>query len=446
MTTIVCIGDARPTSSEHGSSGWQKLTPDLNQIEAQSPTKSCDGIFLIGDFDKVKDTQKSFAASTINNIPHYYTIGNHEIDDDDPNYVKNLYPYSSYGIPLNSGPSGSEKTTYSMDIGDIHIINVNIYWDGSSGEFKTSGSIPQKLYDWISTDLSNTNKKWKIVLLHEPLYPCKRHVGDSLDANKSNRDKFQALLVSKGVHIVYAAHTHYSHVTRVNTTTGKECSTLATSGPYHIDCGVSGPKIKDGEDNFCSLFYTHTSGNDLIITWKKSPWSSPKTTTYTIKGDGSTQKKYKCKNNVCTEDSTGTYSTPDCSNACTAPPSGLKSITLTGCASQPKQIDDTCTMTPVCKNMSDSTITCPTLIWKSNDHSVVSVTESGGKGKAEALSVGSCNITAEYDNIISNSVPFTVTESDQPQSSNMSSVFLFAGAVAIGYYLNKKGYFKKKLL
>lgn len=428
MTTIVSIGDARPTSSEHGSSGWQKLTPDLNQIINQSPTKSCNAIYLIGDFDKVKDTQKSFAASTVNDIPHYYVLGNHEIDSDDPNYVKNLYPYSSYGIPLKSGPSGSEKTTYSMDIGDIHVINVNIYWDGGSGEFKTKGYIPQKLYDWISNDLSSTTKKWKIILLHEPMYPFKRHVGDSLDDDTKNRDNFQDLLVQKGVNIVYAAHTHYSHVTTVG-------------GIYHIDCGVSGPKIKDGEDNFTSLFYTHTSGNDLIITWKKSPWNSPKTTTYTIKGtDSPPTKKYKCINGVCKEDPSGSFTTPDCNNTCTSPPSGLKSISLTGCAAQPKQIGDTCTMTPVCKNMSDATITCPTLIWKSNDNSIVSVTESGGKGKATALDIGSCNVTAESGNIISNSVPFTVIESDQPpitEGGSSSGILMLGLAAAAGYYFFK---------
>lgn len=432
MTTIVCIGDARPTSSEHGSSGWQKLTPDLNQIEAQSPTKSCDAIYLIGDFDKVKDSQKSFAASSVNNIPHYYTIGNHEIDDDDPNYVKNLYPYSSYGIPLNSGPNGSEKTTYSMDIGEIHIVNVNIYWDGKTGEFRTDGYIPDALYNWINDDLSSTTKKWKIVLVHEPLYPFKRHTKDSLNANEANRNKFQNLLVKKGVNIVYAAHTHYSHVTTVD-------------GIYHIDCGVSGPKIKDGEDDFASLFYTHTSGNDLVITWKKSPWNSVKTTTYTIKGDGTTHKKYKCKNNTCVEDPSGSFNEPTCNNTCNVQPSGLKSITLTGCASQPKHIDDICTMTPTCKNMSDTTIACPTLIWKSNDNSIVSVTESGGKGKAIALDIGSCNITAEYGNVISNSVPFTVIEKESPSNEGGNSgVLLLALSIAAGYYLNKKGYFKKK--
>lgn len=429
MSTIVCIGDARPTSSEHGSSGWQKLTPDLNQIVPQSPTKSCDAIFCIGDFDKVKDTQRSFAASTINNIPHYYVVGNHEITDDDPDYVKGLYPYQNYKIPLNPGPSGTEKTTYSMDIGDIHIINVNIYWDGSSGEFKTGGSIPQKLYDWISEDLTSTTKKWKIVLLHEPMYPFKRHVGDSLDANKSNRDKFQKLLEDKKVSIVYAAHTHYSHVTTVGSI-------------YHIDCGVSGPKIKDGEDGFASLFYTETRGNDLVITWKKGPWSSAKTTTYTIKGDTNPSKKYKCVNKVCIEDPSGSFTDPTCNDTCNIPSTGLKSITLTGCAAQPKKIGDECTITPVCKNMSDSTITCPTLTYISNDPSVISVSESGGKGKATALEIGSANITAESGSIISNSIPFTVIEGEPQPTEGNSGLLILALAIAGGYYLYKR---KKKI-
>jgi len=45
---------------------------------------------------------------------------------------------------------------------------------------------------------------------HEPLYPGKRHIGDSLDEDKVNRDELENLFVSKNVSAYIGAHTHFS--------------------------------------------------------------------------------------------------------------------------------------------------------------------------------------------------------------------------------------------
>ncbi|PWB51736.1 MAG: hypothetical protein C3F06_10005 [Candidatus Methanoperedenaceae archaeon] len=264
-STIAYLGDARP--SKFGTSGISELTKDFNQVIPQSPTGKVDAIFMIGDMDKIPQTQQAYSASNVNNIPIFYVVGNHEVDTSgDVAAIKAM----TLNLPVNRGPTGTEKTTYSVDVGGIHIVNMNEYWDGKNNDAYGNGYVPDALYNWMSTDLSGT-ANYKIVLGHEPLYPTKRHVGDSLDANKANRDKLQNLFVSKDVKIFIGAHTHYAAVNTVD-------------GVYHVNAGVSGRKTVDGEDPYASITYTYTTENSLVLTWKhENPtWSTPKIETYTI--------------------------------------------------------------------------------------------------------------------------------------------------------------------
>ncbi|MFH1127232.1 MAG: hypothetical protein V1718_03950, partial [archaeon] len=149
------------------------------------------------------------------------------------------------------------------------------YWDGANNDayWKYGGTeggyIPTALFNWLNTDLSGTTS-CKVVVGHEPLYPKSRHVGDSLDKDVTNRNNLQNLFVSQKVAVFVGAHTHYATVNDHD-------------GVWHVDAGVSGAKTTDGEDPYASIFYTHASGNNLIITWthENPAWSSPEVTTYT---------------------------------------------------------------------------------------------------------------------------------------------------------------------
>jgi predicted phosphodiesterase len=271
-STIAYLGDARP--SKFGTAGITELTKDLNQVVPQSPTGKVDAIFMIGDMDRIAQTQKAYAASNVKNIPVFYVMGNHEIDQGDAAAVRAMY--SSLKITPTSGPTGTDKTTYSLNVGGIHIVNMNEYWDGKTNDAYwkyggiEGGYIPTALSNWLDKDLSNTTN-WKIVVGHEPLYPKSRHVGDSLDKDVTNRNNLQNLFVSKKVSVFIGAHTHYATVN-------------AVGGVYHVDAGISGQKTVDGEDPYASIFYTYTTANNLVLTWKhENPtWSTPRIATYTI--------------------------------------------------------------------------------------------------------------------------------------------------------------------
>jgi len=263
-STIAYFGDSEPASS----SDIKELTRDLNQVIPLSPTGRVDAIFFMGDMTKLSLTLKAVAASDVKNVPVYFVIGNHEAgSSSETTLIQGRYSDSKF--PLNPGPPGSDKTTYSMNVGNMHVINMNEYWNGETDDsyLKYSstdgGYVPDPLYDWMSTDLSKTSD-WKIVVGHDPLYPESKHVGNSLDANKDNRDKLQALFESENVDLFIGGHTHKAGVQNIG-------------GVYHANTGVIGPGA-DG-DGVASISYTYTNENSLILTIKQEDptWSTPKT-------------------------------------------------------------------------------------------------------------------------------------------------------------------------
>ncbi|HMB44573.1 MAG TPA: metallophosphoesterase [Candidatus Methanoperedens sp.] len=257
----------------------------------QSPTKRVDAVIMLGDMDTFEKTSQAYAESTARNIPVFYEIGNHELDNkaDLPQIRKLFASYSFNPLP---GPDGSKETTYSFDVGDMHIVVLNEYWDGNNNgvcDWKTpsggnnaddscfkydgtdGGFIPDALFKWLENDLDRNTKKWTIVTGHEPLYPSGRHVGDSLDEDTKNRDKLENLFVSKNVSAFIGAHTHFSKV-------------ITKDNIFHVDVGVSGIQTISGSgDSFASIIYTtvDSSGHFNIVHAKENPtWMTSKSINY----------------------------------------------------------------------------------------------------------------------------------------------------------------------
>lgn len=269
--TIAYFGDSEPASSSDAA----EITRDLNQVIPLSPTGKVDAIFFMGDMTKISLTLQAVAASDVKNVPVYFVIGNHEAQSSSETaIIQNRF--SSSIFPLNPGPAGTDKTTYSMNVGNIHVINMNEYWNGATDDsymkYSSSdgGYVPDALYNWMSTDLSNA-LDWKIVVGHDPLYPKSRHIGTSLDENKTNRDKLQALFVSKNVSIFFGGHTHYASVQTIG-------------GVYHVATGVFGSGADGSGDGFATISYAYSTANNLTMTMKQEnpTWNSPITKSYTI--------------------------------------------------------------------------------------------------------------------------------------------------------------------
>ncbi|MCE8429521.1 MAG: metallophosphoesterase [Candidatus Methanoperedens sp.] len=293
-STIAFVSDARPSYATSNII----LTEDFNQIIPQSPNGKVDAVVMIGDMDPINNgtinTVAAYSSSTARNIPSFFAVGNHELDNPS-DFPAIRSKFSSYSYHPKKGPAGTSDTTYSFDVGDIHVIVLNEYWDGGNNGacawyapkgrinmddscMKYSGTdggyIPDGLFSWLQKDLSTNKKNWTVVGGHEVLYPQgTNHGGDSLDENKTNRDRLQKLFISKNVTAFVGGHTHHASLTTIGNV-------------FHADAGVFGVMAGRGapNDNFATIIYANVneSGYFTITKVSENPtWSTPVNRTLT---------------------------------------------------------------------------------------------------------------------------------------------------------------------
>lgn len=145
----------------------------------------------------------------------YFALGNH----DEPPAGDALFQQTiSPCYPQNGPKKAPPGTIYSFDRGDCHFTVTNPYWDYAKGGYT------QDQLDWIARDLSSSPKMYKFVIGHEPAFPQKRHIGDSLDMDPVMRDRFWDILSENGAQIFFCGHSH-------------NLSHLSYNGVYQIDAG-----------------------------------------------------------------------------------------------------------------------------------------------------------------------------------------------------------------
>ncbi|KAJ6238670.1 purple acid phosphatase [Anaeramoeba flamelloides] len=198
------------TASSLSSHG--RWTHTLNELKRYYTDE---GLFHIevGDNNPIADSHEDFKSTFGSDAVFVSVVGNHEATEQaQMDYLHTLY--DSYPNVVNAGPSGTSKTTYSMDWNNAHIVVLNLYYDGSS-EGSGSGGVVDELYEWLKDDLSETEQPIKLVFGHEPAFPEYRHQSDSLNEDEENRDRFWKLLNDEKVLAYFSGHTHYYYNSRV---------------------------------------------------------------------------------------------------------------------------------------------------------------------------------------------------------------------------------------
>jgi hypothetical protein len=107
-------------------------------------------------------------------------------------------------VPTES--SGTEYY-YSFDVGDAHIIMLDVY--------ATDFTKDSKQWHWLRKDLKNTNKKWRFAAMHYPIY-IHRSEPSVTYGNEDVREHLVPLFEEYGLTAVFSGDSHFYQRSVVN--------------------------------------------------------------------------------------------------------------------------------------------------------------------------------------------------------------------------------------
>ncbi len=152
---------------------------------------------------------------------------------------------------------------YSFDCGPVHFTMLS---SGDLMETDGHGLLPEQL-EWAEADLSATDKKWKIVAIHNPLYsPGKYGSRDPIfGVAKALKPQLNEFFVRHGVDLVLCGHDHvYAQTFPINAdgepirnypySVSEIHGTVAKiavdpAGPIHLESGCAGNQCRKVEED-----------------------------------------------------------------------------------------------------------------------------------------------------------------------------------------------------
>jgi predicted phosphodiesterase len=190
-----------------------------------------------GNYEKDWDNQffdgkYKFIVKMLASLPYISAQGNHERNGD---IFRKYFPYNR----------GSKH--WSFDYGPVHIVLFNEYEDFSENSVEIK---------WLKDDLKNTDKKWKILVMHEPGWSAGGHHN-----NKEVQKMIQPICKEFNVPIVFNGHNHYYARAKVDgiyyITSGGGGAPLYSPNPNYPNVQVAKKTL-----HFCKVEIT---GNKMIV-------------------------------------------------------------------------------------------------------------------------------------------------------------------------------------
>lgn len=157
---------------------------------------------------------------------------------------------------------------YSFDVGPAHFTMLS---SGDSMETDGHGLLPEQL-EWATNDLASTDKRWKIVAIHNPLYsPGKYGSRDPVfGVAKALKPQLNELFVRYGVDLVLVGHDHVYAQTFPMSAEGLPITDHAyeetvingvparividPAGPIHLESGCAGNQNRTVEPDIAPEF------------------------------------------------------------------------------------------------------------------------------------------------------------------------------------------------
>ncbi len=144
-------------------------------------------------------------AQSSSRIPFAPIMGNHETYD--KNWEVRLpKAYLALFAPPENGSRDFPRYYYSFDYGPVHFIVLNTQWEETE-EFHPGLMEEQKA--WLVKDAEETDKKWKVVMLHRDVlqYRISKRPERKEGFSETGRN-FMPLFDALGIDAVLSAHLH----------------------------------------------------------------------------------------------------------------------------------------------------------------------------------------------------------------------------------------------
>jgi acid phosphatase type 7 len=212
---------------------WQDLS-------AAAWERNKDAVFFINMGDLVDNGEQysqwrawlNAISGMISTIPAAPIPGNHEYYTLDWKATPAKLYENLFSLP-NNGAEGLQNQNYSYDYGDVHYVVIDTQAEELSA---FDANIYERQAKWLETDLGETNKKWKVALLHRSPFDWR-----TSDAPNEIGRYFLPIFDKYGVDLVFLAHIHsYSRTVPVKN------FVPANKGTVYITTGRSGDKVWEG--------------------------------------------------------------------------------------------------------------------------------------------------------------------------------------------------------
>lgn len=138
-------------------------------------------------------------------VPFYFTYGNHDLYDPlrgDQNFAE------AFSLPTNN-VTGTEHF-YSFDHGDAHFVSLFVPFLGQYSQYPQYAFTNQ--YHWLTNDLAQSAKPWKILFFHAPPRTSAPHRFDPYNGEWYAREVIEQMILpvarEYGVQIIFNGHDH----------------------------------------------------------------------------------------------------------------------------------------------------------------------------------------------------------------------------------------------
>lgn len=171
------------------------------------------------------------AENLLATIPIVPVMGNHETYSLDWKMAIPNYYLSFFAVPTN-GPAGLERYAYSYDYGDVHFIVLNTQLNELRDWYP---DLLEQQKKWLEKDLSQTQKTWKVVLMHRGIW--EHPFNGPLDVIGQT---FVPVFDKYHVDLVFTGHVH-----SYGRTEPLKNGRSDPSGTIYISTGRSGDRVWD---------------------------------------------------------------------------------------------------------------------------------------------------------------------------------------------------------